>query len=85
MFSIIITLIKLLNNAQLPISIICAACTMRNYPFLSYLFPLFNYPIKNIILRLIKFMKNIVHIKQNNELSNITCPNRFKPIFNNVE
>jgi len=40
---------------------------------------------KNIVLRLIKFMNNIDHNKQNNELSNIRFPNRFKPIFNNVE
>jgi len=39
----------------------------------------------NIILRLIKFVKNIAHNKRNNELSNMILPNRFKPIFNNVE
>ena len=39
----------------------------------------------NIVLRLIKFMKNIDHNKQNNELSKHRFPIRFKPIFNNVE
>ena len=39
----------------------------------------------NIILRLNKLMKNIDHNKQNNELSNITFPNRFKFMFNNEE